>query len=265
MLSHLLLASAVLFAPAQAADCSPSAVQVHVDGARAAFFALDETGFRVELEAMRQVVACMDTPIAPTLAAEVHSVVALDGFLSEDEGRTLAAFHAVRRSAPDFDLKQHVEGYHPILLEWRLSGRVQPSAPEPFVRAEDNVLVDGLTATGRALDQPAVLQRTHNTTVTDSLLWLPPATVPTWAEARSPRVTPEVRRRLWWGGATFVTAAASGTLLAIASSAHERYVSEDVAYQDLDDAESRLRAVNISGVVTATAMVGCATGLVLTW
>lgn len=250
---------------AGASTCDEAALYAQVNEARAAFFELDEPRFVAARTAVEDTVACMEAPISPALAAEVHGVVALDAFLAQNEDLTLDAFHAARAASSDFDPRTWTSDTHSIHFEWRFSGRLEPDAPVAFADRDAVVVVDGRIADGRIPTQPAILQKLSGDEVVEGLLWVPPGTVPTWAEAAARRMEPAVRRRIIWGSATALSAIGTGVLLGFASNAHEQYVSGGVDYADLGEAEGRLQALNIGAIAAASTTLGLGTVLVVRW
>jgi hypothetical protein len=252
-------------APVHAA-CEEATLNAELDAAEAAFLAMDSAAFTAAWERSTATVDCLDAPITPATAARVHGVMALSAFLNRDENTLLAAFHALHRADPEQSFGDWLPERHPILLEWRLATRLEPTAPVPLVKTRGvTVWIDGTAAQERVPDQPAVLQRIEDGAVTSSMLYLPPPEPPPWAAVEAPRMRPELRRRLILGSALTVSLAGTAAFFAVSDAAHDRYVSPATAYSELDGLEQRARRSSVAGIVGASVSAGLGATLVVLW
>ncbi len=254
---------------ASAAECetavSPAEIRTTADVAQRAFGELDPATFGAAREQVESGLPCVSTPMPPPVAARVHLLSALAAFLDDDQAQTVASFQAARAAHPSLELGAWLPDTHPLRLDWRIAGILdepEPSALTLF--GEDQLLVDGLEGETLVLTRPAVLQRVQSGSVVDTSLWQG-GELPGWMELYEPRLGPEIKRRLWLGGATFVVAGATGALLAVSSTAHDRYVDEDTPYEDLATLEKRANATSSAAIGTGAVALGLGVGLAVTW
>ncbi len=263
MLAAMLLPF-LLMPSALASECDLAAVEAHIQAAQQAFLSMAADQFRQERRAISDDIGCLKVPVEPELAAQVHTLVALEAFLDRDEERSIAALHAVRRIQPDQPLGDWLPEEHPISYPWYMAKRLQPRPAVAFSERGVEILVDGRPADARVPNQPAILQNIAGGKVVDSILVLPPASEPTWAAAAPPRLTPDIKRRLILGSVAVGSAASTAALFAVSNAAHDRVLSYDLAYGEVDEVSDRANTFSIAGIANAAVTLGVTTALVIT-
>lgn len=252
------------------ADCTeldhPGAIQAQVDTARTAFLALDAGAFLQARDQMNQGVSCQTQAIAPTLAAQVHTVLAMAAYLDRDETGTVAAFQAAKAADPDMDLGAWLPAEHPAHVDHRFAGRLEPAPPRRLKQTPgETVYVDG-TATDRLiLGQPALLQHAPGKTVTAGTTWMPDQALPGWVRLKPEGIPKKAQRHLWLGGATTLAAASTLGLFAVGNQARLAYIAPNTPYERLDALQQRNKVGVIGGYTAATVTAVLGTTLVITW
>lgn len=195
---------ALFFAPpGQAADCaapvSPAALSATADDALMAFAVMDQDGFTHSAGRVADELTCLDAPLSPAQAAEVHRVVALRHLLSGEEARVVASLRAADRVEPGHPLSDKIapRGGKLDLLQRKAALLPAPPPLSVDVPPGEVLWVDGTPSSVRYGGLPAVLQVSEGKRITESLYLeagtpfaLPapavPAPAPAVAEARAP-------------------------------------------------------------------------------
>ncbi len=89
---------------ARAEDCSAdiAALEAAIEGVRDAYTALREDHFRWRYHEALRLLGCVDAPLEPALATELHLLAVLDARLSGDSERTALAIRGLVTAAPDY-------------------------------------------------------------------------------------------------------------------------------------------------------------------
>ncbi|MSP56090.1 MAG: hypothetical protein EXR69_10865 [Myxococcales bacterium] len=176
MTLFLLPLSLVSFAEAA---CTPNDVESAVQEGLLAFAAMDDTGVDDAVEAVDSEVACQTSPLPPGTVAQVHQIHGLAAFLAGDSAGAKAAFSAELAIDPlrTLPLKIAPEG-------GKLARLHAESIVPVGVRNELGLAVgyqgyvDGVEASRRPADRPAVVQLADREVVGYAAWLLPTSPLP---------------------------------------------------------------------------------------
>lgn len=228
----LLLAASVLAAPV--CPASVAEVTAAVADAEQAFVRLDRTGLDRSLADAAAELACMTSPIPPTLAARLHRAKALAAFVAGDEPGARRALYAARVVDPVGDYPSGLlPADHPLrgLLVNAVLG-TPASAPIP-APAQGSVWFDGRISLSRPSDRPTVFQRTGPKGEVVDGAWLSPdEALPTFDLAKSEAATKAVGPSVFLASGAGAALVASGVTYGLAAVANARF--RDPATPDED-------------------------------
>lgn len=244
---------------------SPGELRSAAEVASRAFGALDPQTFATSRAHLEAGIPCLAEAISPEVAARLHVVGALGAFLEDDEARTVAAFQAAQAADPELELGSWLPEAHPIRLDWRFAERLEAAPPSGVgVAGGAALLADGQATGALVLGRPAVLQRVGAERLEETLYW-PGDTLPDWLELTEPRLSPDVRRHLWLGAGTAVSASATAALLAVAARAEDRFGEDDTPYGDLEGLRRTANTTSALGIGSGLLTAGLGLTLALTW
>ena len=142
---------------------SNAALAARVDVAESAWKALDLPGFRTETDVVLASVPCLTEPATPQLAARVHRLQGMRGFVQEDFARSEAAFAAARRTAPALGLP---DDFAPARHPMRTHHSAQPvDLVDDVPLPPGTWVVDGRGSKVRATRVPTLVQRLEDAQV----------------------------------------------------------------------------------------------------
>lgn len=157
MLLTLLLASV-----AAGATCPASLAQIseQAESGISAFEDMDDQGFGVAVEEVRELVACPDSAVDGAVASRLHLLMALDAYTDQESERAREALRAVLAADPSFSLSSSLAPWgNPLREIWDQARRDQAGPTADLAKpTEGSFYVDGLPATARPSDRPFVLQ-----------------------------------------------------------------------------------------------------------
>ena len=252
------------------AACDTSVTSGYIENiaeqAEIAFVSLDPEGFSTALGALQEQSPCLTTPITPWAASRVHLTHALAAFLEQDEGRSIAALQAALAANPDLTLSERFGPGHPILTEIRVAQKL-PTSPPVSLEPEEGaqILIDGHRHNAYIREQPALMQHVRGDTVLASVLLSPKDPLPAWAPLTPERLSLQVKRRMWLGGATVVATGTALTTLGTAIRGYQNFINENTNYARLDQYERQANRFSNIAIVSGSIAAGCGTALVLTW
>ena len=144
---------------ALAQDCTTAVVQLALDDAESAFEARDKEAFLAAMDRVDANLGCVRDPATPALAAELHRMVGLRGFLERDEDAAALAFVAARSIEPDYTFPLTVVPEHHPVQELYLE--LDPARGTTLVLAppaEGSIRLDGRRAESRSTSWPQLMQ-----------------------------------------------------------------------------------------------------------
>jgi len=253
---------------AAAAECAapvaPLAVAATAARAKEAFAGLDAPAFDTAIAELAASIPCLDAPLTPAQAADVHLVDALRAFVAQDEAATVAAFQAHHAADPHADPATWLPARHPALVERRYALRLAEADPRELVSLGGAVWVDGVRAELLVPSRPAVLQAGDDDALT-STWWHPGEPLPERLDLREPRISPRVERRLWLGSTALLAAGAATGLALWSSSLRDEYRDPDTPYDELDTLAETNAAAGVAAGGTGLVALGLGAALVVTW
>lgn len=256
------------FIAAAAAECAapvaPIAVADTAARAKAAFAGLDAAAFDAAVAELASTLPCLDTPLTPAQAADVHLVDALRAFVAQDEAGTVAAFQAHHAADPEADPATWLPARHPALVERRYALRLDEADPRDLISSGGAVWVDGVRSEVLVPSRPAVLQAGDDHALT-STWWHPGEPLPERLSLREPRLSPRVQRHLWLGSTALVAAGAATGLALWSSSLRDEYRDPDTPYDELDTLADTNAAAGVAAAGTGLVALGLGAALVVTW
>jgi hypothetical protein len=251
-------------------------VQSAIDAAYAQYANLDVDGFRASADRAQSLLPCVTDPVSRHLAAEVHRLAGLRGFVDRDPDASTRAFAAARSIEPAYAFPTTlVPPGNPALADYTAidpaSGRTTPLPPPK----SGHVQLDGTASTARSTSFPTVFQHLGDdgavratsyllpsapvppyeiaaTAVQDSALTsAPPGPPPTSAQAPP---TPKSRRL------RAPLAIGAVGLGAVSGVAYFRAGSAEVAYWEtdglVDDTAIEAQRRRVNGLLATSAVAG---------
>lgn len=228
------------------ADCSmrTSAAELAaaLDAAEQAYATLDVPAFTRASTEVDFVVPCLEEPVTPPLAAQLHRLRGLGRFADDAPDAALSSLEAARVLAPDYVFPTDIlpEGF-----ELREAYEALPTAAGPSTRLprprRGELHLDGTVGRLRPTERPVLFQHVTDDGVTTRYL----------EPGEAPPFYPGVnkRRTAWLVGAG-VTALAAGTLYGLSwtSRADLEDVDSSWTNDDLDAVRSRTAGLFWGGV-----------------
>lgn len=253
--------------PATTAELQSALVLAH-----AAYSNLDADAFHTQSDAVRAALPCLVDPISPSLAAEVHRLEGLRGFLDKDPAQATRAFAAARRIEPAYRFPTTMVPENNPVLEDYEAIEVSQLVESPVGPPESGTLtLDGREQLTRVEKLPVVAQyRDQQGGVVFTEYVAPSAALPNYPLAPAP-VTKNHR-----GGKGARIGLAAGAGLAAASSA-ALFAMSGAAKQDWQDAplgspsdvttlgelRTKTNTLSTAGVVSSALTVGLGAGAAL--
>lgn len=252
------------------ATCSepstPDEVAAAAQAVEDAFVALDPSAFQAAWSDVTLRSGCISAPLSPDQAAKVHTAGALVAFLDDDEVRTITSFQAALGAAPGLELPADIERGHPIRMEIRLAEKLPRNLAKPLQPADgEALLVDGHLSNSFVPEQPVLIQRLQGSQVIDSALVPLGTPLPSWAPLAPERLPPEVRRRVWLGGASLTSTAAALTTWAVAFRSHQQFLDTETNYSLLPELEQRANRFSTAAIISGAAAAGTGLTMVILW
>jgi hypothetical protein len=260
LLLHIALAWG---APGCPAPVTPGEIGQLAADARESFARMSAERFAEQVARLEAAVPCLDRQLTPEQAAELHTVRALAAFLESDEVSAAASLQAALAASPELSLDWLPPG-HPIFFELRYAARTMVDERRSLRPESGLVVVDGRMVDEVVPDRPAILQHEADGAVLDSALIALGEPLPDWAPLAPMPLSPEVRRRLWLGGAATVSALTSGTLLGLSAQYRETYL-RTTDHALLPDLERKTNLTSAGSIAMAGLAAGFGVGLAIAW
>ncbi len=279
----LVLSSLATHAPAALAECghdlSTADLVAMLEGAEWAYSQADLPGFSSATERIRAELPCLSEELPRNIAARVHRMVGLRGFVDRDPDVSTRAFAAARAIEPAYTFPSAmVPAGNPVLLDYN-AVPIEAGQHDAVLAPADGYLVfDGRPDLARPRSWPTVVQFVASTgEVTDTLYLWPDQGLPVYEIASAPvdadplptTGTEPVDRAVSVpllavaGG----LAVASGALYAVSRAEHARYYDPATPIADLEGLRSQHNGLVWAsrGAATGAALVGAGAFLVVRW
>lgn len=259
------------------ARCSGSVstfdLMAHLEAAEGAFGAGRLPDFLAQSQRARDKVPCVSEVLLPPLAARLHRVEAMRGFVDRDE-RALSALGSARALEPDFLFPSAVvpEG-HPLHDRLATAPTGGPTEALPDISPE-RVQLDGRPAEERPLERPVVAQHLSAAGAVHATAYLRPGQPsPQWGTPASvalppalpqpPAQAPKLRPALAMGGGAGAAALAGLGLHLAAKSSERAYWDPAADPTQLDAMRARTNLLAGAGVGANALALGLAAGAVV--
>ena len=257
------------------ADCEKAAVRAEialaVSQGQQAFAEMDGDRFGATRERAMQRLECLVEPLAPSDAAQIHGLLALDAFLLQDDASAVNSLRsAYATGLYTFPTTLVPEG-HPLLLQVKVAQALAPGPDEPLPDISPaSWLVDGNDVGAIPTDRPCILQRISPLGEVESTTYLAVGeALPDWAQpAESPAATEPVAmnsHRVALGAATGGAALLAGGLYALALQRHGQFVAPDTPQGDLPGLRTQAAVFTGTSAAAGLAAAGLGAILVIQW
>ncbi|MFH1465243.1 MAG: hypothetical protein ABIO70_12730 [Pseudomonadota bacterium] len=152
-----------LASPSPAGAACPATLEdlaAALDASVEAFRAMDAESFEAGKAAVKQVITCPSGVVEPAVARQVHLIMALDAYLSQNPDQARAAFRAVRFTDPGYGLPLEIAPRGNLMRELFEGSTGGPEAATVALASPSHgeFYVDGRPATRRPTERPFVLQ-----------------------------------------------------------------------------------------------------------
>lgn len=165
------LATTLAFAADCPAHVKAEQVGGHVEDAMLAYATLDEDGFRASAAEAESALPCVEDLFSPSRVAGFHRMKGLQAFIDGDPTAAQKSFAAAVAIEPDYTLSAKIAPEGGKLWRNYDGSRVLPrAAPAAFPAPRGaKTYVDGVVATTRVPDLPAIVQVLEGTTATSTM------------------------------------------------------------------------------------------------
>lgn len=212
------------------ADCTFSAsaedLAIAVQAAEEAYTTLDEELFQRATIEVDFVVPCLDTPVSPELAIQLHRLRGLGSFAAGDTDSATDALEAARALAPDYVFPEEIL---PIGFELRDRYEAMPTEPgeaRRMPRPRHGALwLDGDPARMRPTDHATLFQQVDDAGQVVQTRYLSP-------DDPLPHYPGVQKRRTSWLVASGLAALASGTLYGLSWSSRSGLQQVDASWTE---------------------------------
>lgn len=252
---------------------SAEALTAHAVRAHDTFAKLDDEGFDAAIASLQSQAPCLSEPLSPEQAGRVHAARALASFVG-DGADTVPTLQAALSADPELTFGPWLPDNHVIYVELGIAKRMPEDPTRQLdLQAGEAVLINGHPGDAVVVRpgedatalQPALLQLQQGASVSKSALLDVGEPLPEWLLLADEPISPAAKRRLALGGATAMSALASGALVTLTAYQRDQFLSSDTQYTDLESIERRNRLTFAGAVGAAAVSAGFGTALVVTW
>jgi hypothetical protein len=282
----LLLAVTTLatHAPAALAECGQDLTTADLvamlEGAEWSYGQADLPGFSAATEQIRIQLPCLSEELPRNIAARVHRVVGLRGFVDRDPEVSTRAFAAARAIEPAYTFPSAmVPTGNPVLLDYNAVPVEAGQHDDVLAPAEGYLVFDGRPDHSRPRSWPTVVQFVASSgEVTDTYYLWPDQSLPVYEIASSQPVTdplpveppPSATDRKFNAPVLAIAggmAAASGALFVVSRSVHGSYYDPATPMADLDALRVRHNSLVWSsrGTAAGAVLLGAGAFMVVRW
>ena len=242
-------------------------IQAELAKAESALAALDASAFRSLVDETGLLLPCLNEPVSPRLAANLHRVIGIRA-VGDRDPLAERAFAAARHIEPNyqFSLSLIPEG-NPVREAYDTAPYHKRSTEAVQQPESGQIYVDGTPSDTRPLSWPAVIQWVDGEDdVRFSEYVLPGEALPVYPEWRS--TTDSDRPPIALIATSLGLGAVSAGLYGVALAEQARYkdtVNQPVPYDELEGLRRTTNGLVVASALGATAAVGTGVAVVIAW
>lgn len=265
MLALLLLASA------RAACPEPQDAQLLLNAmatAEASFASMNSGAFTDAVARMREILPCVNTPLNPLDAAEVHQIEAYDAFLRRSNDEVVRHFAAMQHSAPAAVLSEAVAPTgHPLRALWYAGTLMLPPQTQRLPAPQDAVLcIDGVVTLDRPANLPTLVQLVGDDgAVVWTLLVEPGQALPEYAIDLLPDPEPPKGKPVGLVLGAAGSAMLAGALWGFAEASERSFQDDNTPYEDLGGLRKQTNGLLVGSAAAGLTAVGLGVYAVFRW